>query len=203
MITAVNASSVSSASSAAQADKPDAEQIFKTLDTGSKGYLTVDDLQAAVVKISAEGARQADATGKAAPSAEGMLAKMDGDGDGKVTLDEFKAAEPKGPAPGAAQGGGGAVANSQGGRGGQGQVVAAGGQSGGAASSASATTQAYEPADTNEDGQVSAKEQAAYDAKLAAQKADAQAGSSRNAEADAAVRAYESVDQLSKAAPAA
>ena len=38
---------------------------------------------------------------------------------------------------------------------------------------------------------------------LAAQKADAQAGSSRNAEADAAVRAYASVDQLGKAAPAA
>ncbi len=116
MITAVNTSAASSSSSAPQAAKPDAEQVFKSLDTGGKGYLTADDLQAAVVKISAEGARKADAAGQSAPSAEDMLAKMDSDGDGQVTLDEFKAAEPKAPPPGAAQGGGSSVAKAQGGQ---------------------------------------------------------------------------------------
>ena len=47
-----------------------------------------------------------------------------------------------------------------------------------------------EPADTNLDGKVSAKEQAAYDAKLVAERA-------------AAVKAYESVGQLGQDAAAA
>ncbi|MFG6486632.1 EF-hand domain-containing protein [Roseateles sp. BYS78W] len=202
MITAVNtqalASSVSSGSSTSKAGRPDAEQVFKELDAGNKGYLTVDDLKAAVVKISVEGAKKADAAGKTAPSAEEMLAKMDSDGDGKVTLDEFKAAAPKGPPPGAAQGGGNSIAKSQGG---QAQAAAAsGGKSGGTASASS--TKTYEPADTNQDGKVSAQEQAAYDAKLAAEKAAQAASSGKTAEADAAVKTYESVEQLGKASAA-
>jgi hypothetical protein len=199
MVTAINtqalANSVSGSKSSAKTEKPDSEQIFKELDTGNKGYLTVDDLKAAVVKISAEGAKRADAAGKAAPSAEEMLAKMDSDGDGKVTQQEFKAAEPKGPPAGAS--------GAQSAKPASGQAPAAGAGKSSSSDSTSSTAKTYEAADTNEDGKVSAKEQAAYDAKLAAEKAATQATSSgRTAEAEAAVKTYESVDQLSKAASA-
>jgi EF-hand domain pair/EF hand len=194
MVTTINtqalASSVSSGASSRRAERPDAEQAFKALDSGAKGYLTADDLQAAVVKISAEGARRADTAGPAAPGAQEMFAQMDGDGDGKVTQQEFKAAEPKAPPSGGAQGAKPA--------GGQPPASAAGAGAGTkAASSTSSSSETYEPADTNEDGKVSAQEQQAYDARLAAEKAATQAaGSARTAEADAAVKAYEAVEQL-------
>ena len=197
MITAVNtqalAASVSGGASSRQAERPDAEQAIKALDSGDKGYLSADDLQAAVVKISAEGARRADAAGRSAPSAQEMIAQLDGDGDGKVTQQEFKAAEPKAPPSGGAQGAKPA--------GGQPPAGAAG--AGGGSKTAS-STETYEAADTNEDGKVSAQEQRAYDAKLAAEKAAAQAASSgRNVEADAAVKAYEAVEQLGQDTAAA
>lgn len=186
MITAVNAQALASSVSAGPAERPDAEQAFKALDSGNKGYLTVDDLQAAVVKISAEGAKRAEAPAPAAPSAQQMLAKLDGNADGKVTQQEFKAAQPKAPPP----------------TGGQAPAGGADRSAGGGAAATGSSTKAYEPADTNEDGKVSAQEQQAYDAKLAAEKVaqEAQkAGSGRSSEADAAVKAYESVEQLGAA----
>ena len=86
----------SDSSSSARAGRPDAAQVFKTLDSGDKGYLTVDDLRAAVVSISAEGARRAAAAGKPVPSAERLFARLDSDGDGHLTLQEFQAAVPRG-----------------------------------------------------------------------------------------------------------
>jgi len=69
-----------------------------------------------------------------------------------------------------------------------------------AASTTGGGAETYEPADANEDGKVSAQEQQAYDARLAAERAAAQgAGSRRTAEADAAVKAYEAVEQLGQA----
>ncbi|MFG6431741.1 hypothetical protein [Roseateles sp. LYH14W] len=62
-----------------------------------------------------------------------------------------------------------------------------------AAGATSSSAETYEPADANEDGKVSVQEQQAYDARLAAEKA---ANSGRTAQADAAVKAYEAVEQL-------
>lgn len=180
MITAVDAQALASTTNADRARRPESEPLFKQLDSGNKGYLTVDDLQAAVVRISAQGARRADAAAPAAPGAQDILARLDGDGDGKVTRQEFKAAEPKGAATG---GGGAAPAGAQ-------------APAGGAAAS---STQVDEPADTNEDGKVSALEQQAYEAKLAAEKAAAATASGRSSGAVAAVKAYEAVEQLGQA----
>ena len=199
MVTAINtqalANSVSGSKSSTKTEKPDSEQIFKELDTGGKGYLTVDDLQAAVVKISAEGAQRADVAAQAAPnapSAQDLLARLDGDGNGQVTQQEFKAGEPKAP-PAAASSGGGARAAAPAG----GQAPAGGAEAGGAVSSSS---QIHDPADTDEDGKVSAREQQAYEVKLADEKAAAQeANGPRAAEADAAVKAYAAVEQLGAA----
>ena len=189
MVNAVNTQAQAS-STTARTERPDAEQLFKELDTGNKGYLTADDLQAAVVKISAEGAKRAEAasqTAPSAPSAQEVLAKLDGDGDGKVTQQEFKASEPK-PPPANASGGGARGA------------APAGGAGGGGAVSSASTNQTYEPADTDEDGKVSALEEQAYEAKLADEKAAAQAEKSgRAAGADAAVKAYAAVEQLGTA----
>ena len=91
----------SDSSSSARAGRPDAEQVFKSLDSAEKGYLTVDDLQAAVVKISAAGAKRAEAAGQSAPSAQKLFDRLDGDGDGKLTQQEFEAAVPKGLSAGA------------------------------------------------------------------------------------------------------
>ena len=195
--TQAQASSLSGTVPSGRTERPDTDQAFKALDSGNKGYLTADDLQAAVVKISAEGARRADAAqggdaaGKPAPSAQAVLARLDSDSDGKVTEQEFKAAAPK-AAP--ADGAGGAQAAQP--AGGQPAASGVGGAAGGAAGGVSSSARTYEPADTNEDGEVSAREQQAYDAKLAADKAAQAAGGGRTAEADAAVKAYESVVQL-------
>lgn len=170
----------SDSSSSARSGRPDAEQVFKSLDSGDKGYLTVDDLQAAVVKISAAGAKRAEAAGKSAPSAQKLFDRLDSDGDGKLTQQEFEAAVPKGLRGGGPAGAGGAKPAG-------GQAPAGGA---GASPSTDGSSDIKEPADTNEDGKVSAKEQAAYDAKLAAERA-------------AAVKAYESVGQIGQDAAAA
>lgn len=206
MISALNSTAAPSVNvSAKSAGRPDSEQLFKQLDTGSKGYLTADDLQAVVVKISAEGAKRADAAGSA-PSAEDLAKQLDTDGDNQVSLAEFKAAEPKQGAQGGAaqaqgaQAGGGARAAAPAGGGAPAAGGAGGGGAGGASSvsssgsssSTSSTSSTYEPADTNEDGKVSTEEQQAYDAKIAEQRAEA-SGQARTKEADTAISTYESV----------
>ncbi|PZP30732.1 MAG: hypothetical protein DI603_14525 [Roseateles depolymerans] len=199
MISALNSTAAPSVNvSAKSAGRPDSEQLFKQLDTGSKGYLTADDLQAVVVKISAEGAKRADAAGSA-PSAEDLAKQLDTDGDNQVSLAEFKAAEPKqgaqggaAPAQGAQAGGGARAAGGAPAAGGTGGGGASSVSSSGSSSSTSSTSSTYEPADTNEDGKVSTEEQQAYDAKIAEQRAEA-SGQARTKEADTAISTYESV----------
>lgn len=77
--------------SAARADRLDTAKVFEALDGGGKGFLTVDDLQAAVVNISAAGARRAQA-----PGVEKRFARLDSDGDGQLSRQEFEAALPRG-----------------------------------------------------------------------------------------------------------
>jgi hypothetical protein len=162
MVTAINpqalAGSVTSGASAGRA-----EQL-------AKEPQTVDDLQAVVVRISAEGAKRSDAPTQAAPSAQELAGQVagDGDGDGQVTPQAIKASEPREPAAPAEEG-----------------------------SAVSSTSPTYEPADTDEDGTVTPQEQQAYEVKLADEKAAAQAANSaRPVAADAAVKTYEAVEQL-------
>jgi hypothetical protein len=214
MINAVNTQALASSLSAGRAERPDADQAFKALDSGNKGYLTADDLQAVVVKISAEGAKRADAGAGAAaptaPSAQQVLARLDGDGDGKVTQQEFKAAQPKSPPSSGSAGSGVGSTASRGAppAGGQAPAGGGGGNAGATSASSASSTKTYEPADTNEDGAISPLEQQAYDAKLTAEKAEQaaqeaqgaqKAGSGRSSEAGAAVKAYGSVEQLGTA----
>ncbi|WP_457351332.1 hypothetical protein [Roseateles sp. P5_D6] len=172
MVAAVNtqapASPLTSGASAGRTEQP-----AKELDSGN--------LQDVVVKISTEGAKRAGTAtqaAQAAPSAQGLPARPDDGGDVQVTAQQLQASAPKAP-PADASGGGAAPA------GGETPAVS------------TSTSQTYEPADTDEDGTVSPMERQAYEAKLADEKAAAQAEkSARAAEADAAVRAYEAVEQL-------
>lgn len=82
--------------SSARAGRMDTEQVFESLDGGDKGYLTVDDLQAAFVSFSAEGSRRAAAADKPSARLEKLFARLDSDGDGQLSQAEFQAAVPRG-----------------------------------------------------------------------------------------------------------
>jgi EF-hand domain pair len=142
MINFVTNPSIGSSSGMAVAQRLGSESMFKKLDSEGKGYLTQVDLESAFVQISDAGNNAADAAGQAAE----VFARMDADGDGRVTGTEFTAAEPKqqtqqGP-----------------------KAAPSPGSSGGAPPQASESQEEYEPADANEDGQVTPQEQLAYDA---------------------------------------
>jgi len=141
---------------------PSPEKLFKSADSGDKGYLTQSDMASAIVKVSPEGAKlsqeDADAMAKKA------FDKLDTNNDGKVNQAEFeKGADgsrpPNGPPPA------GAAADA---RGAGGKAPASGGGAAGTAGSGSgsgSSQKVYEAADSNKDGKVSEQEQLAYDAK--------------------------------------
>ena len=184
MVTAVNTQALaSSVSGNGRAEKPDTEPQLKQPDSGDKSAPSAADLQAVVVKISAEGASRAAAGGQVAPSTEDIPAGQDIDGDGKATAHEFRDGAPKAPQTRVtvAQQGPSAVP-----AGGLPRVSSADG----GASPLSTSSKTYDPADANEDGTVSAQEGQAYGAKLAADKA---------AQAASAVKTYQAVEQLSQA----
>lgn len=144
MISALSSSSAAAIGASSTAPKrPSADEMFKKLDSGDKGYLTQSDF----ASISKHGADTA--------KAEEMFKKMDTDGDGKVSEAEFKAADEKMSA--SRQAGGSHVAHS--GQQGGPRAAAVG------ASGTSSSNKTYDPADTNEDGTVSQQERQAYDAK--------------------------------------
>lgn len=175
MVAAVNTQApASSLTGGASVDRT--EQPAKELDSGSQ--------RAVVVNISVEGAKRAGTVtqaAQAAPSAQSLPARLDDGSDVQVTSQQLQASAPKAPPADASDGGAGGAAP-------------AGSETPAVSTSATPT---YEPADTDEDGTVSPMERQAYEAKLADEKAAAQAEkTARAAEADAAVRAYEAVEQL-------
>jgi len=178
VINAVNSQAPASSLSGSRAEKPDAEPQPRPSD--GKGPV---DPQAAVVKISAEGAKRAEASSPPAPSSQpasgaaDATALVDSDGDGKATHHEFRDGAPKTPQTRVT------IA----------QAAPAGGSVG--LSPVGSSSQVYDPADGDGDGKVSARELQAYDAKLAIEKA-AQATASSSS---AAVKAYAAVEQLSQA----
>ncbi len=159
----MNVTSVSNSPvlSAARPNRPPSpEALFKQLDSSGKGYLTQSDFESAVAKISPEGAQRAAQDG--APSAADVFKKLDTNGDGQLTAAEFKAGAPKPPAGGPPPGGG------RRGPEGAGGPPPGGGAAGGGSATTSKTS--TDPADTNQDGTVSAQEALVYAAQQAASK---------------------------------
>ena len=136
------------------------EELFKSLDTQNKGYITQSEFESSTSTISAEGARLA---AQDQASAAEDFARLDSDQDGKLTSAEFEAGAPSGPPPG--QAGAGGVAGAQGGS----RPPPPPGGGGGA--SGSSKSSSYDAADTNQDGTVSAAEKLA--AQVKSQSADA------------------------------
>lgn len=150
------------------------EQPHRELDSGNQ--------QAVVVNISAEGAKRA---GTATQADQGLPVRLDDGSDVQVTAPQLQTSAPKAPPADASRGGAGGAAPA----GGETTAIST--------STSTSTAQTYEPADTDEDGTVSPMERQAYETKLADEKAAAQAEqSARTAEAGAAVKAYEAVEQL-------
>jgi Ca2+-binding EF-hand superfamily protein len=131
------------------------EDAFKKIDSGNKGFITQSDLASAIVQISPEGVSLSQADAQAL--AKDAFSKMDANADGKVSSTEFKDAAPKngphggapsgrpfGPPPGPPPGGG------------------SGGPAGAKSASAPSASHSFDPADTNQDGTVSALERLAY-----------------------------------------
>ncbi|TFW30256.1 EF-hand domain-containing protein [Massilia arenosa] len=122
-----------------------AEALFSKLDTKQQGYIDSDEIKSSL------GSRATDAD-----AAEVMKA-LDGDGNGQVSKSELSAAIEKV---------GSALSEQQD----QSRVAAAGGApgaggprgGGGGDRTSSPASETYDPADTNQDGTVSAAEQAAY-----------------------------------------
>lgn len=118
-----------------QSDDSDrAAKMFASADSDGDGTLTADELAADMAAHAPPGA-----TGDTAAMAADLVAKADADGDGLLSSDEFAALKPRqgGPPPG-----------------GPPPSAASGSET--TASTDSTTT--YDPADTNEDGQVSMSE---------------------------------------------
>jgi len=117
------------------------DDLFGKVDSDGDGAVSQTELQALLEKMSGGTAS------KTGVSSDELFSQLDADGDGSLSEAEFDAGRPSGEA------GGGAV-------GGMPPPPGGPGRPGGAsASSRSSTT--YDPLDTNEDGVVSAAEQAA------------------------------------------
>ena len=145
------------------------EEAFKKIDVASRGYIVESELASAIVKISPQGVSLSQADAKSV--AKELFAKMDADGNGQVNQSEFKAAAPQNSPHGGAPETppGDAPTGGPGGRPGGGPhdgVSGVSGVSGGPAGAKgvdkASASQAFDPADRNSDGAVSALERMAY-----------------------------------------
>ncbi|MCV2351563.1 EF-hand domain-containing protein [Paucibacter sp. Y2R2-4] len=151
-----------------------AEDLFKQMDSGGKGYVTATDAQAFMVKISAQGARLAEASSEQQQEAQQKFSQADSNGDGQLSLSEFKQGLAQRPPPPAGAGPAHGKPDGGGDGGGDGGPHTAGRPSGaargappapaaGAATSGSSNSgKSYEAADANQDGKVSEPERQAY-----------------------------------------
>lgn len=116
------------------------DDLFGKVDTDGDGAVSQTELQALLEKMSGGTAS------KTGVGSDELFSQLDADGDGRLSQAEFDAGRPSGEA------GGGAVG---------GMPAPPGGPGGPGGASASTSSSAYDPLDTNEDGVVSAAEQAA------------------------------------------
>lgn len=159
------------------------QELFKSLDTQNKGFLTQSQFESTTSTISAEGAIL---VGQEGEDAAATFARMDSDQDGKLTSAEFEAGAPSGPPPAQAQAGG-----ASGAQGGSRPPPPPGGGGGAGGASTVSKSSSDDAADTNQDGTVSAAE------KMAAQiKTLSQDTSSGGFAAQLALRQYQSMATL-------
>lgn len=164
-INSINNSSSMMLSGMKNMQRPDAskmaEDLFSKLDSSGKGYIEKSDLASAFSKVS--GSSSSDST-----STDDMFSKLDSDGDGKVTKAEMSAtlakiaSELDGAFPRMR------LQDGQNSQSNQGEMPPPPPQGANQASQGSSSTdsssssQSNDPADTNGDGTVSAKEALAY-----------------------------------------
>lgn len=136
-----------------------ADDLFGKVDADGSGNLSETELQSLMDQMASD---RPDGSGEASSAAD-LISQYDADGDGELSETEFSASRPSGrpqdmqgmqgmppPPPGGMAGASGATGTS-------------------GASGTSETSETYDAADLNQDGTVSAQEQAIADAKDAIQ----------------------------------
>ena len=134
------------------------DDLFSKLDTTGKGYLTKSDLQSASTQLPGSDSSNSTAASSSA-NVDELFKKLDANGDGKITKDELTSglkqlADAFGKA-GAPPAGGTPPSGSD-------NAKSTSSTSGTSSTQSSSTTKTYDPADTNQDGTVSAQERTAY-----------------------------------------
>ncbi|OIR18390.1 EF hand [mine drainage metagenome] len=144
------------------------DDLFSKLDTTGKGYLTKSDLQSALTQL--PGSDSSNRTGSTSNSAnvDELFKKLDANGDGKITKGELTSglkqlADAFG-SQNVSSGGGNAGAPAAGGTppSDPGNANSTSSTNGTSSTQSSSTSKTYDPADTNQDGTVSAQERIAY-----------------------------------------
>lgn len=141
-----------------------ADQVFSQLDSSGKGYIDKADLQAATQQLTS-----ASASGKASSSVDQLFTALDPDSSGQVSKQEFSDSLQKMADQLDQQRQGSRMESAIAEAGLGGQPGAAGAQGMGSGSKPASGVQAFEPADTNQDGKVSAAEELAYQQTQASQ----------------------------------
>jgi Ca2+-binding EF-hand superfamily protein len=134
------------------------DDLFSKLDTTGKGYLTKSDLQSASTQL--PGSDSSNSTGSTGSSAnvDELFKKLDANGDGKITKDELTSGlKQLADAFGAGAPAAGGTPPS-----GSGNANSTSSTNGTSSTQSSSTSKTYDPADTNQDGTVSAQERIAY-----------------------------------------
>jgi len=135
------------------------DDLFSKLDTTGKGYLTKSDLQSALTQLSGSDSSNNTSSTSSSANVDELFKKLDANGDGKITKDELTSGlkqladafgKTGAPAAGATPPSGSGNANST------------SRTTGTSSTQSSSTSKTYDPADTNQDGTVSAQERIAY-----------------------------------------
>ena len=139
------------------------DDLFSKLDTTGKGYLTKSDLQSASTQLSGSDSSNSSGSTSSSANVDELFKKLDANGDGNITKDEL--------ASGLKQLAGGTPPS------GSGNANSTSSTNGTSSTQSSSTSKTYDPADTNQDGTVSAQERIAYALKQLASQLQSSASS--------------------------
>ena len=159
------------------------DDLFSKLDTTGKGYLTKSDLQSAATQSSGSDSSNSSGSTSSSTNVDELFKKLDTNGDGKITKEELTSgmkqlADALGPQNGTSGGGKAAGGTAPSGSGNANSTSSTNGTS---STQSSSTSKTYDPADTNQDGTVSAQERIAYALKqLASQLNESASSTSSN-----------------------
>ena len=160
-----------------------ADDLFSKLDTTGKGYLTKSDLQSAATQLPGSDSSNSSGSTSSSANVDELFKKLDANGDGNITKDELTSglkqlADAFG-GQNVTSGGGKAGASAAGGTppSGSGNAKSTSSTNGTSSTQSSSTSKTYDPADTNQDGTVSAQERIAYAQKQLASQLQSSASS--------------------------